>query len=589
MRTRLRLAAALLVVAGLVVLPGPPAGAQEQPSATDVAAFKEEMRTLVSAGDLEGADLAAVAAAAGGHAGRSGRDGPNVQVSQNQDPATILRSGASELALAADVRGRRLVAGWNDAEGFAFAPFVPGQPALGLSGYGFSSNGGRTWTDGGAPPAGTTVAFGPGTAGRSETGVYVTRGDPWLDENGRGEYFYANLGVWTDDAATPPAGVSVHRGSFGGRGGRDFSWNDSVLIQSPNYPNDFLDKEALAVDRIGNRTAVYVSVTNFEEVCDQPFFGFGTIELYRSLDSGATWSRTIIQPDETFVTDPADPACGQDGVPNQGSAPAVGPNGELYVAWERGRGAPDVGGSVLPRATIAFAASTDRGATFTAPSTVASICSGSLDEPAGYNRTSSNDFPRLAVAQSGRHRGRIYLTYQDCSATQGSGPFGFDTDVYVTFSDNRGRTWSQPRPVHRVSDGRQQLWPVVSVGEDGEVDVTYYEMSDVNVTPDPADVECSVRTGGTVTEPVFKESTLTTFSDTFAVRSTDGGRTWRRPVRLTDVRTNWCAATPINSIIPNFGDYNTSLTRDDEVLVTWADGRNGGLVDRVPTAWFHRR
>jgi hypothetical protein len=59
-------------------------------------------------------------------------------------------------------------------------------------------------------------------------------------------------------------------------------------------------------------------------------------------------------------------------------------------------------------------------------------------------------------------------------------------------------------------------------------------------------------------------------------------------VRLTDASTNWCAATPINSIIPNFGDYNTSLTRDDDVLAAWADGRNAGIADRVPTAFFGR-
>ena len=585
MRNTLRLTVAVMTVSALLFLPTPRAEAQEDPSADDSAAFKESLRTPVSAGELEGSESTAairgLPVLPGGERGRA-----NVQVSEDQDPAANLRSGASELTLASDSGGRRQVAGWNDGIGFAFAPFVPDQPPLGLSGYGYSSDSGRSWTDGGAPPIGDTVAFGPGPQGRSATGNYVTRGDPWLDEDGRGNFYYANLAVWEDDAVAPPAGVSIHRGSFRGR---SFSFDDPVLIQSPNYPNDFLDKEELAVDRIGNRTALYVSLTNFEEVCDIPFFGFGTIEMYRSLDGGTTWGRTVIQPDETIVTDPADPNCGLDGVVNQGSAPAVGPNGEVYVAWERGFGAPDSGGSVLPRATIAFASSTDRGATFTAPSEVASICSMANDEPAAYNRTSSNDFPRIAVAQSGRHKGRIYVTYQDCSAASGSAPFGADPDVYVTFSDDRGANWSTPRPVHRVADGRQQFWPIVSVGDDGEVDVTYYQMRDVNVTPDPADIECSVRTGGTLTEPVLKQSTVTTFSDVFAVRSTNGGRTWRRPVRLTDTTTNWCAATPINSIIPNFGDYNASLTRDDDVLATWADGRNAGIVDRVPTAFFGRR
>jgi hypothetical protein len=515
--------------------------------------------------------------------------GTNVQVSQDQDPNAFLRSGASEVSIASTLFGLRSVIGWNDGEGFAFAPFVADQPPLGLSGYGFSSDGGRTWTDGGAPPLGSKIGFGPGTQGQSETGIYVTRGDPWLDADYRGTYYYANLSVWEDDAVGPPAGISVHTGSFRGR---NFSWSDSVLVQSPNYPNDFLDKEAMAVDRRGRDTAIYVTTTNFEETCNVPTNGFGTIELYRSLDSGDTWDRTIIQPDETFVTDPDDPACGTDGIVNQGSAPAVGPGGELYTVWERGWQAPLAGGSVLPRATIAFAASRDKGATFMAPVEVASICSGTLDEPAGYNRTAMNDFPRIDVAQSGRHRGRIFVTYQDCSAAAGEdAPFAADTDVYVTYSDDKGATWSTPTPLHPVADGAQQFWPAVSTGSLGTVDVTYYEMRDVNLTPDPDDIECSVRVGGTLDEPVLKESTLTTFSDVMHVRSTNGGRTWSTPERVTDTSTNCCAATPINSIIPNFGDYNDSLTTGllgRTLYATWADGRNADIVDRVPTAFFGR-
>ncbi len=513
--------------------------------------------------------------------------GGNVQVSMDQDPAATLRSGASELTLAVTSNGRRVVAGWNDGEGFGFAPFTPGPP-LGLSGYGFSTDGGATFTDGGAPPIGNVVAFGPGTQGRSATGNFVTRGDPWLDVSGTGnsaKFYYANLAVWEDDAALPPAGISVHRGGFTGN---SFVWNDSVLVQSPNYPGDFVDKEALAVTKAGNRDILDVTLTNFIELCGLPFFGWGQIELYRSTDGGDTWARTIIQPDESFVADPNDPACGSDGVINQGSMPAVGPEGNLYVAWERGWLAPLIGGAALPRATIVVATSTDGGATFTAPVELASICSGALNPPAAYNRTSQNDFPRIAVAETGPDKGRVYVTYQDCSSASGAAPFGIDTDVYVTYSDDGGASWSAPAAVHTTADGFQQMWPVVSVDSAGNVDVTYYQMADVNVTPNPTDIECSVRIGGPLDNPTLKESTVTTFSDVYWVRSTDGGVTWRKPQKVTDRRTNWCAATPINSIIPNFGDYNTSLSGTQRVFVSWADGRNDGIPDRVPTAFYAR-
>jgi hypothetical protein len=592
MSTRLRFVVVALALAGFIGTPetagARPAGStgpRQDAPATPV--DKDSFKTLLSAGDMSGDAAAAGLDAAAPQAGF--RSATNVQVSRDQDPAAGLRSGASETTVAAALDSFRAVAGWNDGEGFQFAPFTPGTPALGLSGFGFTHDGGRTWTDGGAPPMGNTVAFGPGTQGRSATGNYVTRGDPWLDVDSgllNPTFYYANLAVWEDDAAAPPAGISIHRGQFDRRG--NFAWGDSVLVQSPNYPNDFLDKEALAVDRRGGHTALYVSVTNFEEVCNIPTGGFGTIEMYRSLDGGMTWARTIIQPDETIVTDPADPACGQDGVVNQGSMPVVAPNGDVYVTWERGFQAPDAGGSVLARPTIAFARSGDQGAIFTAPSQVASICGINDNEPAAYNRTNSNDFPRIAVAKSGLHRGRIYISYHDCSPAAGSAASDADTDVFVTFSDDRGATWSTPTPVHAIADGKQQFWPVVSVDLLGRVDVTYYQMQDINVTPDPNDIECSVRTGGPLNDPILKQSTVTTFSDVFRVRSNNGGRTWGAPQRVTDVTTNWCRATPINSIIPNFGDYNTSVSRLFSVFAVWADGRNAGIVDRVPTVFFSR-
>lgn len=516
--------------------------------------------------------------------GHPPRVGANVQVSQDQDPNAVFRSGASELTLAATNNGKQIVVGWNDGEGFGFRPWQPVDPPIGISGYAYSSDAGETFTDGGAPPMGNRIGFGPGILGQSATGNYITRGDPWLAAGGPGNetFYYANMAVWEDNAAIP-AGVSVHIGSFKGK---DFSWTDSVMVQSPGYPNDFVDKEALAVARHGNQTAVYVTLTNFIETCGFPFFGWGQIELYRSLDGGDTWDQTIIQPDETFVTDPGDPSCGADGVINQGSMPAVAPNGDLYVTWERGWYAPIIGGPELSRATIVVAKSTDQGATFTDPVEVASICSSLLSPPAAYNRTTSNDFPRVAIAQSGPHRGRIYVSFHDCSAASGGAPFGPDTDVYIAYSDDDGATWSTPSPVHAVADGKMQFWPDVSVDTTGNVDVTYYEMEDINLTPDPNDIECSVRIGGPLNDPDLRQSTLTTFSDFYWVQSTDGGDTWHTPVRLTDVSTNWCAATPINSIIPNFGDYNDSASFGNNVFAAWADGRNGGYVDRVPTAFY---
>lgn len=508
----------------------------------------------------------------------------NRQVSQNQDPAAVFRSGASETTIAASEGGNLLVAGWNDGAGFGFKPFQPVDPPpgqAGLSGYGVSTDGGRSWVDRGTPPIGTVIALGLGHQGRSATGRYITRGDPWLDATGPGgrTVYYANLAIWEDDPALPPAGVSVHKGLFSGN---RFDWTGVVLLQSPNYPDDFVDKEALAA----SGDAVYVTLTNFIEVCNIPFFGFGQIELYRSLDGGASWARKIIQPDESFITDPTDPDCGLDGIVDQGSAPAVGVNSELFVVWERGWFAPLAGGSVLPRATIAFRRSLDMGDTWGPRKTLASICSTALSPPAAYNRTSSNDFPRIAVARNGFFAGRIFVTYQDCFAASGAAPFGSDGDIYVLYSDDGGDTWVGPTAVHSTEDGKKQFWPVVAVDSKGTVNVVYYEMRDVNMTPDPTDIECSVRIGGPLTAPILKQRPRTTLADVMLARSVDGGATWLAPVRVNTQTTNWCLATPINSIIPNFGDYNDARAANERIHAVWAEGRNADQSDRVPTTWY---
>jgi hypothetical protein len=520
---------------------------------------------------------------------------PNFQVSGNQNSTDCVRVGASETTVAGS--GDLLVAGFNDARGFAGPPFFRGPCQTlqaGLSGFAVSTNGGQSWRDGGAPPIGSEIAFGPGAQNCSQTGRYVTRGDPWLDASGT-TFVYANLAQWEDNPEAAPcdatAGVSLHFGTFLGQAGGtgtvpSFAWRRAILLQSPNYPRDFLDKESLAVDPSSRGTNLYVAVTNFIETCNVTGNGWGQIELYRSHNGGAAWHRTILERDETFITDPANIACGADGVVNQGPAVAVGTSGEVFVAYERGWLAPVIGGDALPRATIALRASTNQGASFGPRRTIASICSNAFNGPAGYNRTENNDFPRIAVASNGQYSGRIFVTFQDCSPSRGSAPFGQDTDIFLAFSDDLGQTWTTV-PVHATADGKIQLWPNVSVNDRGEVTVVYHESREVTPDPNnPTAIVCSVRVGGPLSDPILKKSTVISLVDVMLARSTDGGLTFGAPVRVTSQTTNWCTATPLNSVIPNFGDYFTSRAAGSRTLITWADGRNGGRVDHIPTVFF---
>ncbi|HSS62975.1 MAG TPA: sialidase family protein [Gammaproteobacteria bacterium] len=527
--------------------------------------------------------------------GRPPRIGPNIQVNEPQG----FPVGRSETAIAAGGNGQLLVVGWNDAAGFCgppagFCGFPPG-PA-GFTGYGFSSDGGGHFTDGGAPPLGDRIGFGPGPGDISPSGIYTTLSDPALAIGGTGNdrFYYANIAVFEDQGpgiffglADPSAGVSVHMGRFSPAG--TFLWQDSVLLQSPNYPNDFLDKEFIAADRRGDSDRLYVSVTNLKEVEGVPMFGFGQIETYSSTDSGQTWNRAIVQPDETLSV--AD----NSGVLNQGSEPAVGPDGTVYVAWERGWLFPVTGSPVTPE--IRVAKSTDAGVTWTPaaagpPSSginpagilVSKICAASLFPPSGYNRFNNSDFPRIAVARSGPRAGRVHVVWADCRTANGgtqeqTGGFGHpDSDIYLAYSDDQGATWSAPVLVAGGGDGKIQFWPTVSIQPGGNVDITYFESEEIDV--DPADdAECSVPiTGGPDPRPQ-RTSPVSSFVDVYWAQSTDGGASFDSPVKVTEVTTNWCET--VTNIRPNFGDYNGAASAGNRLYVTWADGRSG-----VPDVFF---
>ena len=489
--------------------------------------------------------------------------GPNVQVNDPQLPFPDGLLGRSETTIASDPSGQRLVVGWNDPDGFCGPPFnapCRTQPATrGLSGFGFSSDGGQTWTDGGAP-------FVFGTSG----GGVVTRGDPWMDTGGPGQntYYYANIAIFINGFS---AGVSVHRGNFTGP---SFAFNQAVLIPAPK-PTDFLDKEALCAGKTSEtEDLVAVSVTNVIEVGGIPGFGFGQIEGYFSNDRASSFpTRTIIQADETIDVP------SNRGIINQGSTCAIARDGKIYVVWERGFLSPAFGqgaAGVFPQ--IVFARSDDGGQTFGSRVLVSDISSGSFFPPSGYNRSTTNDFPRISVVtnKDDRFFGRIYVVYQDSRIANG-GPqpaslgaedfFGVDlghpdTDIYLRFSDDGGDTWSKRTLVAGRGDGKIQFWPVVSSNQsDGTVDVTWYESEE----PEGTDFLNGA--------PPFGDKD--SFVDVFYAGSKNGGRTFRKPIKVTEVTTNWNRNVTATNIRPNFGDYIFHVSTPNRVMVTWADGRNG--------------
>jgi hypothetical protein len=270
----------------------------------------------------------------------------------------------SENTLAA--HGRFLATGWNDS----FDPRTPRS----FSGYGYSSDGGRTWHDGGILPA----------AGADDQ-FY---GDPSLTVDGDGNFYYASL--YVNPSIT--FGVSVSRGRF---------VNDALVFDRPvlaGVPgaHDSFDKEWITVDPEDG--TLYVSYTRLFDA------GGDQIELIRSRDHGRTWSAPVA------VTDPATESV-------QGSRPAVGADGEVYVVYAatdltdfnshmRIRRATNRGRSFGPSANIGEAAGD------------VSVYPNFVTGPPGFNRAGGVEFPSIAVDRGEYHGerhggGDIYVAWNE--------------------------------------------------------------------------------------------------------------------------------------------------------------------------------
>ena len=271
-------------------------------------------------------------------------------------------SAQSEVSIAAS--GERLVAAWNDGETIS-APTGP-------IGFATSTDGGATWRDGGSLPITDTVA--------------VWQSDPTVTVNERtGEFYLTALAITTQPLANA---LAVIPGSFSDSG---FLWGRPAVVRASR--DTLPDKSWIAADSLtGNLYASYTT-----------FFGRGRsasdqIEFQRSTDGGSTWSPPL------KVSPPED----DDLV--QGSRPAVGPTGEVYVVWATVRMSVGTGG--LDQ--IQIRTSRDRGASFEPTVSLAEVVTNFSSGAPGFNRGYGLNFPSIAVDRSaGPFRGRIHVCWTE--------------------------------------------------------------------------------------------------------------------------------------------------------------------------------
>lgn len=302
---------------------------------------------------------------------------PNVRVN---DPAgDFSAEGQCETSIAS--WGNYMLAAWNDSKGFRDGT---GQ----TQGWATSTDGGQTWTDRGALPV------------PSSPSGWRWTSDPVVIVNpNTGAFYYAGLG----DATGSLNGIGVIKGRFSGTA---FTWTDRVAARTADYAAAFLDKEWIAVDPASGK--VYLTYTNFTA-------GLDRIEFQSADSSLAGWSFPL-----------RISAVSEDGYV-QGSRPAVGPGGTVYVAYYA-IGLVDVD-------YVRICRSTNGGTTFTPPLDAVAFFSNYGTGAPGFNRDSPiPNFPSIAVDRSaGPHAGRVYLSWAESlnwyDDTNGAGASGALSEV----------------------------------------------------------------------------------------------------------------------------------------------------------------
>jgi hypothetical protein len=277
----------------------------------------------------------------------------------NNKTGDVAGAGQAEQSIA--FLGQNGLCAWNDGQGFSVPPDVQG--------FGWTVDGGATWTDGGVPLKGGTM-----TAWTS---------DPVVSVNEKtGEFYYCGLTSNTV-AGVASNGVAVARGHF--QAGT-FVWDGvSQVAVGPNASNSF-DKQWVAADSLtGN---VYVSWTLF-------IVGGNNIWTARSTDGGATWGAPG-QINGTWELGLV-----------QGSRPVVGPNGEVYIAYS----------SIGPvdADSMKIAKSVNNGVSYSPAVCAMPYFDNFFNGAPGFNRPRAVTFQSTAADRStGPNRGRLYMTAQDC-------------------------------------------------------------------------------------------------------------------------------------------------------------------------------
>jgi hypothetical protein len=272
----------------------------------------------------------------------------------------------------------------------------------------------------------------------------------------------------------------------------------------------------------------------------------GGIRVASSSDHGATFT-------VTRADNPSGPG------KSIAAVPFVGPNGELYVAWN------DIAAN-----TIAFNRSFDGGQTWDSQRVVANKTLAFDIAIPSISFRGALEYPACdADRTGGAHNGRLYCSWMDLT------PLGV-TDIYTAFSDDSGATWSPRQSItDQLGFAVDRFYQWLAVDQtNGSVNVSFYD------------------TRNDITGARY-------MTDVYFSQSVDGGSTWRRPnTRVSSASSNEhdcdgvfpCSAINYGN---QYGDYEGIVSYGGVSHPIWTDSRDNqqsvakcsvGLMEEVFSA-----
>ena len=386
-----------------------------------------------------------------------------------------------------------------DDEGFTFAPEEPSimvnpnntehmVAGSNVDNMYYSIDGGQSWT------------------AEKLSSSYGVWGDPCIIVDTANRYYFLHL-------SNPPSGgywidriVCQTKEEIGG------DWNNGSFMGY--IPPKQQDKEWAIVDRSNNN--IYVTWTQFDDYASSNPDDFSNILFSKSTDNGESWS-DVLQINEVSGD------CIDSDNTTEGAVPAVGPNGEIFVAWAGPAG-------------LVFDRSTDQGSTWLDQDIFISDIPGGWDfDVPGIQRC--NGLPiTICDLSNGANHGTIYVNWSD--QRNGSD----DTDVWLAKSTDGGNSWSSPIRVNDDGPGKHQFFTWMDIDQtNGNLYFVYYDRR--NYDDNNTDVYMAV--------------------------TKDGGETF------TNFKISESPFLPSSNIF--FGDYTNLSVHDNVIRPIWTRLQGGNL------------